>query len=247
MRKLLLSVIIMLSGACFALAQSAGDYPKVEVYGGYSLLREKFNASSLTDVTPGFPQEVFDALCSSSETADIGPNLQRGFFCSTRSFHGFDASVTYNVSRYLGVVGNVTGHFKSARFLDGETITTRERIYNFLGGVQVKNNRREARFKPFAHVLAGAARYSDDFASQGPGFSNVLPDRVTSFAMKVGGGLDVRLGPRLDLRLVEIDFNPVFTRDRTEDAIIASGPAFTTTFTGRTQKNFTVGFGLAFH
>ena len=32
--------------------------------------------------------------------------------------------------------------------------------------------------------------------------------------MKLGGGLDVRLHQRIDLRLFEIDYTPIFARDR---------------------------------
>ena len=56
----------------------------------------------------------------------------------------------------------MTGHNKSQKFTDTingttESIDTKERIYNFLGGVQVKDNRKDARFKPFAHALVGMA------------------------------------------------------------------------------------------
>jgi hypothetical protein len=38
-------------------------------------------------------------------------------------------------------------------------------------------------------------------------------DKVTSFAMKLGGGIDVRVNRKVDIRLVEFDYNPIFTRD----------------------------------
>jgi hypothetical protein len=47
-----------------------------------------------------------------------------------RGFNGFDASVAGNLTRYFGLKGNVSGHFKSDSFTDGlDTINTRERMW----------------------------------------------------------------------------------------------------------------------
>ena len=78
-----------------------------------------------------------------------------------------------------------------------QTIPTRERVWNFLGGIQLKNNTRDARVKPFGHALAGVAHYTDrqqQILDLFPQFNFTIEDRVTSFAMKVGGGLDIRAG-----------------------------------------------------
>jgi hypothetical protein len=66
---------------------------------------------------------------------------------------------------------------------------------------------------------------------------------VTSFAMKLGGGLDVRVQRRIDLRLVEADYNPIFTRDFD----IAGNPFSVIHAKGRTAHNFTIGFGIVIH
>jgi hypothetical protein len=62
--------------------------------------------------------------------------------------------------------------------------------------------------------------------------------------MKVGGGLDIRAGKRLDIRVIELDYNPVFAKDRNPDRI--SGP-FTASFVGRTMNGFTIGAGIVIH
>jgi len=61
-----------------------------------------------------------------------------------------------------------SGHFKSQTFVDKftppgvtQTIPTRERVWNFLGGIPLKSNSRVACIKPFGHVLAGVAHYTD--------------------------------------------------------------------------------------
>lgn len=63
-------------------------------------------------------------------------------------------------------------------------------------------------------------------------------------ALSVGGGLDVNLTPRVDLRLIEVDYVPVFGRDRNTPTVNAD---FDQRVKGRTAKNVTFGFGLVFH
>jgi hypothetical protein len=62
--------------------------------------------------------------------------------------------------------------------------------------------------------------------------------------MKLGAGIDVRAGKRFDVRVIEIDYNPVFAGNRNPASI--AGP-FTVNFNGKTAHNFTVGIGLVIH
>ena len=75
--------------------------------------------------------------------------------------HGFEGSYVRNISRYFGIKGDVSGAYKDDTFefrtINGTTTTTfraksRNSLYNFLGGVQIKDNASEARFKPFGHA-----------------------------------------------------------------------------------------------
>lgn len=244
MLKLLLLNFFIILCAAQGFAQSSGDYNKVEFYGGYSYNRVQPNA----EATTAFGSTV--AQCSSAATDILGKNYQTSF-CHRRGFSGFDASITYNFNRYLGVKANVTGHYKSEPFTDNingatETIATKQSIYNFLVGVQVKNNRKDARFKPFAHALIGAARNNFrgvNTSADVPLDNYTLESKVTSFALKLGGGLDVRLNRRIDLRLVEIDYNPVFTRDFP----VTGFPYGSLTQTSRTANNLAFGFGIVIH
>jgi opacity protein-like surface antigen len=204
---------MVVASASLAFAQSS-DYNKVEVSGGFSHAR----------------------VDTGVDDSDLDPDFA-GFFSDRRGFNGFDASIAGNFTRYFGLKGNVSGHFKSDSFTDGvDTVNTRERMWQVMGGVQVKDNSKETRFKPYAHVLAGAARQSVEFSS--PSVADTFDISDTSFAMKIGGGLDVRVHPRVDLRLIEFNYNPIFRGDFNLDGDV---------FQGRTQHNLTVGFGIAIH
>jgi opacity protein-like surface antigen len=236
--------------ACAATVFAQGDYNKLEVYGGYSYARIDPNSGTQT-VTEG-PDTFTLEPCTPDGADVLGSDLQR-FYSQRRNAHGFDTSITYNFTRYLGIKGDVTGHFKTSRFADQftdmgvtrtDTNVIRERSFNFLIGLQVKDNSREARFKPFAQALAGFARQTaHDVQTSTGGFNFTLDDKVTSFAMKFGGGLDLRLSPRVDLRVIEVDYNPIFTRDRA----VPGNADFALRVAGKRADNLTIGVGIVIH
>jgi opacity protein-like surface antigen len=212
MSKLLLIAIVVIACASMSFAQSTSDYNKVEFFGGYSHNRVD---TGIDDSDP--------------ELSDIIDERE--------GFNGFNASITGNVTRYLGLKFDVSGHYKKKTFPFGVAgLEIDSSVYNFLGGVQLKDNSKEARFKPFAHALVGAARvrnkldFSDNFCvTVFP--SPCLQDSTqseTGLAGAFGGGLDFRVSNRVDVRAIQFDYNPTRIADST-------------------QHNFRVGVGLVFH
>lgn len=138
---------------------------------------------------------------------------------------GFNGSVVVNVSRYIGIKGDVSGTYESGRFsfqvpsgIQSNPTTTfsfnaKASLYNFLGGLQIKDNASKRRLAPFAHALVGAGHRRNTI--QGGGFACITIIRCpgstkeTGFAGAFGGGLDVRLGKRVALRVFQIDYNPI--------------------------------------
>jgi hypothetical protein len=249
-RKFLLALPALLCVcAPVAFAQGSDDYHRAEVAAGFSHMRGESTIGTEVLTSPGGALTIDP--CTTQGSQFFGANFQN-FFCARRGYNGFDTSVVYNFSRYVGLKGNISGHYNSDNFADGATKEdTRTHVYNFLGGVQIKDNLKEGRaLRPFAHALFGAARVStsarqtNQFAP--PPFNDfTTSDSHTSFAMKLGGGLDVRLGRRVDLRLVELNYNPIFARERQ----LTGGPFPQTPITaqGRTAHNFTVGVGIVLH
>ena len=212
MRKLVFFAILIVATASMAFAQSSDDYNKVEVYGGYSHNRVD---TGIDDNDP--------------ELSDI-VNEREGF-------NGFNASVTGNLSRYIGIKGDFAAHFKSDTFpIGAANVQIESTVYNFLGGVQIKDNSKETRFKPFAHALVGAARVRNraDFSADvcAAVFPSPCPtdftETETGFAGAFGGGLDIRAGRRVDIRVIQFDYNPTHVFNET-------------------QHNFRVGAGIVFH
>src|SRR6185369_14237143 len=123
--------------ACASIAAAQSDYKKFEFFAGYSHNRIDIG---LGDNDP-----------------DVGD-----IFDEREGFHGFEVSATGNFTRYLGIKGDFSRHFKSREFpipgFAGASVDVETRLYNFLGGVQIKDNSNEGTFKPFAHALVGVAQ-----------------------------------------------------------------------------------------
>lgn len=157
---------------------------------------------------------------------DSGSSIN-DFFRDRANFNGFEASGVYNLGRWFGVKGDFSAHFQSQRlnevFPDPTgpvNVTTKNNnsLYNFLGGVQVKDNRNSGTWKPFAHALIGAAHARSKFTELTcttatgttcpTGFTNeTISD--TGLAGAIGGGLDIRVSDHFQIRAIQIDYNPV--------------------------------------
>lgn len=237
--------LLLLSSAPFVLAQNDGH--RFEVSGLYTHARMTYASTTFT-FNDGSRTVTVNACQQPNQY--VAPNASKAL-CDRRGFNGFDVSAVGNITRYWGIKGNFSGYFKKDRFTDTltnptETFTSdyRERYYQFLGGVQLKDNATEARVKPYAHALFGGARYRSTLVmvSTNPVNSDNQVTEMMAPALKLGGGLDVRLNARMDLRVFEINYNPVFGRDHTTTSLI-------TPFSnqGVTKHNISFGIGLVIH
>jgi len=220
MKKFILALSLTLATSLFLSAQTTAvdDYKKGEVYVGYS------NGQIDTGIDTG--------------------NSAVDFFQDRENFNGFNVSGVYNVSRYVGIKGDFSGTYNRKRFT-GEvgspggpsivSVKNSNSLYNFLGGVQVKNNSNSGRFKPFAHALVGGAharaKISDYTCS--PTVTCPVPSfpddtfSETGFAGAFGGGIDIRLNKKIQIRVIQLDYNPV-------------------RIDGSTQNNVRIGAGIVF-
>lgn len=224
MKKLIIGAFLFALSATFSFAQTlvTDDFKKFEVFGGYSNNQVDTGANN----TSG--------------------NSVQNFFNDRESFNGFNASGVGNINRYVGIKGDVSGHYKNFRVnipaIGTVPATTAEidaSLYNFLGGVQVKDNATEgSRLRPFGHALIGVAHarskvdnsfFSSAFCQQ-PGVDcrQQISESDTGFAAAIGGGLDVKATERFSIRAIQVDYNP-------------------NRFNGSFDHNFRIGVGVVFH
>lgn len=161
----------------------------------------------------------------------VGYSNQQVDDFSRSTFHGFEVGYVRNVHRFFGIRGTVSGAYKnensSGSFADGTTTTTfsfqsKRRVYNFLGGVQVKDNASTNRFKPFGFAMGGVAvntnRGSSTFCANCTSASTVFfRSSDTGLAGSFGGGLDIKINDKLDFRAIQVDYNPIYSNTRVDN------------------------------
>lgn len=130
---------------------------------------------------------------------------------------GFNVAATGYATRRFGITGDVSGHFRSvSNDFDFGRLTAKTRTFNLTAGPQMRFPNK-GRVTPFVRALAGLANNRLSIEAPAPVGSDSIS--LTDFTLLVGGGLDVRVGERVSLRLFQFDYNPVFVRDRPERGV----------------------------
>jgi opacity protein-like surface antigen len=200
--RLAVSTTLLLGSALLVLAQSSdpNEHPKFEFFVGYSALGE-----------------------ANSTGISFGPNSNVGANYTAKA--GFETSIIGNLSKRFGIKGDFSAHFNNESASGPVTACTpacttatqsfqlKTRVYNFLAGPEFKA-RNSTRFTPFAYALGGVAHTSATFTTPGPTLNLFLKKSDNSFAMALGGGLDIRASKRVSFRAL-MDYNPVFVNDST--------------------------------
>lgn len=209
MFKTTLIAMTILACASLAAAQT-DDYKKLEFFGGYS----------------------YHAINNNLDEDDLIGDPEQ--------FRGFDTSITGNVSRFFGLKFDFSGHFKRRPIPFGPLfngLDVHSRRYNFLGGVQIKDNSSSDKvFKPFVHALVGAVHIRNRANVNNDLCIAIAPtpcpadftEKETGFSGAFGGGIDIRASDRIDIRLFQLDYNPTRLFDNT-------------------QHNLRFGIGIVFH
>lgn len=181
---------------------------------------------------------------------DPSNTFSNNFFERRKGLHGGTASITGFFNRGFGLTGDFSFH----RTEDSTDLTTGRdvidtRVTYFMGGPTLKA-RNNSRFEPFARVLAGGANTRFEVSSTrtvaGGTVRSSFDANSTDFAMAVGGGLDLRLGDRFSLRVFQVDYAPVFLRDRSVNVLGGAGAIQTLRLEGQRQDNVRFSVGLVF-
>ena len=144
-----------------------------------------------------FPQSTDDYNKNEFFVGYVGRAVER-----ERSSKGFEGAYARNIHQYVGLKASFSSTFDTTNF--GSTsekfsITT----HRLVGGIQVKNNQSDNRLKPFAHFLVGAGSRETKFSST----TNPSIFSDTGFVTNVGGGLDIKINKRFDIRTqVDLEF-----------------------------------------
>ncbi len=137
---------------------------------------------------------------------------------SSANFNGGSGSLSYNLTPWLGVVGDFGGYHWSSNGVDANVVT-------YMGGPKIAY--RSGRITPFVQALFGGAHLSGSANQQcslavvrgqsngccdsavvrgqisGCGFGSASEN---AFAMALGGGLDWNATPHIGIRLVQAEY-----------------------------------------
>jgi opacity protein-like surface antigen len=221
-------VLMLLSILVIGPAVYAQSDRRAEVFIGYS------NLQGEGIVDPDDPTEVLDD----------------DFFDRRLGLHGVNASVAGFFNSAFGIKGDFSFHRNedNADIIGGSN-SIRNRVFYFMAGPTLKL-RNASRFEPFIHALAGGAhtRFDVETVRTIPGgtLRSTFDTSSTDFAAAIGGGLDIRVGERFSFRAFQVDYSPVFLRDRSVDVLGSSGAIVPFTLEGQRQDNIRISVGVVF-
>jgi hypothetical protein len=170
-----------------------------------------------------FPRTEFHTLYLDAQV-DGGltrqdPSLE-GRFKSRRQHRGFQVAHVTNFSRISGLKLEVSW------VRDAHTVGTSSGEFAYrqsplwmMAGTQIKRNRSTFPLQPYLHVMGGAVRYGMHTDAEErvacaqalgvPSCPARFTDRRWTRAQVYGGGIDIRVSEKLDLRLVQVEYVPL--------------------------------------
>lgn len=138
-----------------------------------------------------------------------------GYSWAGGNFHGWNASVTGNVTKAFGLTADFSGNYGNE--LAGPIVINQD-AHSFLFGPRYAF--RGKRFTPFIYGLLGATRFHESATIAG----QKLHASDTGFSSAVGGGLDIKVNERVAVRAFQIDyFRPTFFNESHHRGRLAFG------------------------
>ncbi len=226
MRKLLFLALFALFCAPLSFAQNT-ERRGPEFFVGYSNLQSE-------GVTVRDSDDPFD---------------NDSFLEDRTGLNGINTSITGYITPRFGLTGEFSFYQKGD---DSRSANIEDEInfrrFNFMGG-PVAKFRNESRAEPFVHALFGAANSRVEFEERTTIGSTTTSESFTSsstdFTMALGGGLDVRVNDRFAIRAFQVDYNPVFFRDRSLEVLGPTG-TIRTNLEGQRADNVRFSLGVVF-
>jgi|SRR5215471_4270294 len=141
----------------------------------------------------------------------------KGAFNNDKSrdgFFGFNSQGVHNLSRFWGLKADLS--YSQRQFEAGNSDFT-SRLFQIAGGIKLQDNANATRFRPFAQALIGIAHASKlpRLLEENASGKTVSVLSGAGLAFGLGGGLDIRLTRKLELRALQIDYNPVRLKGET--------------------------------
>lgn len=213
------------------------DASKKRKISSFDSKKESADPTQATTLAEDYPKNEFYLGYSNQQVDTFGRT----------TYHGFQGAYVRNVTKMIGIRADFSYAQNNNTFrgtipfpspngsFDFEQ-TVESSVVNVLGGIQIKDNASTNRFKPFAFALGGVAFNRTEIGPVAcvggpcpltPTLVSNVTFRDTGLAGAFGGGLDIRVNRRVDLRAFQIDYNPIYSNSRVDN-------------------NFRIGIGVVF-
>lgn len=196
MRPLCIRVFVAVTVFFLSSLAFAQDFPKAEIFGGYSYLHVDTQGTSTASLNNEC-NIVFGGTCPL--TFGIHPG-----------FNGWNFAAQGNMNPWFGIKAQVNGQYGnilSVKFTSPLPITPfaipGQHVYDFLFGPVI--SRREKNYTAFVHGLLGVEHVGMSGNVAGGGFSFSGPSE-TDFAFALGGGLDLKASKHFAIRVGQFDY-----------------------------------------
>jgi len=225
--RLCYSVLVML---LLSTISAFGQDRRPEYFAGYSLLQ----AQHIPDRDD--PNNFFTGSFATHRATFQGLNGEATFYPIASSLFGLTGNVSYNRK---GREADITNGSNEERtdvwyFLAGPSYTFPEQ------GLLV----------PFVRVMAGIAHTGYEAAIERSAANGNLKSTfdigTTDFAMAFGAGLDVKVNDRFRVRIIQVDYAPIFLGDRAVAVLNAAGVLQPRVLDSQRQDNIRFSFGVSF-
>ena len=194
MSKYFVLVTLLLMAAGSAFAQKDSGFPMFEATPSFMYIRSSPNLTNTFELTPP------------NGGAPIAITGANEFNCA-----GGGGDVTYNFTKYLGVVADLGGcKFFGDTTALGNVVNGSQ--FTYLFGPQL-TYRTASRFRPFFNLEFGGDRLALSCSSSAYACQTRFGTNTYSwnaFAMVVGGGMDIKLNKRFSLRPAQLEY--LYTR-----------------------------------
>lgn len=197
MKKVMFAAVLalLLSGA--AVAQ---DFPRAEVFAGYSMLKLGISDNDLDSIVNGLEQMAPEGTDVNTSTSKLMKK-------------GFNGSVAFNVTPAFGIVADF--RYNQDNIVD---FTVSDEFESVEGNIKLRNlslmagprfsYRGNERVTPFAHALVGLdhIRLSGEAQVDGEDIDLDMSDTNNGLGLALGGGIDVNLSESVAIRLIQADY-----------------------------------------
>ncbi|MFZ0956275.1 MAG: outer membrane beta-barrel protein [Candidatus Sulfotelmatobacter sp.] len=180
------ALALMIFFASSAMAQNSN--PKVQVFGGYSLVHAD---------TGGLTGAALDSALSQPP----------GTYGINSNFSGWNSEVQYNWKPRLGFVADFAGHYGNPFSSPNQALVQLPDAneYSIMGG-PVYTFKAKSKFTPFVHALVGTERFHLDAGSIPGLFGSSQYVTDWALAAAAGAGVDYKIYPRFSVRLAQVDY-----------------------------------------